>query len=160
MDFLIPIGIPILFAVFSALFQFVANLTKGEQKFRVWVRQQENGESILVLHQGQTTTGISGLKNLVDIDRLAGFDVILAPVGIDLVIGAFALYAAALIRATGTAESMLGVLVVDIGALIAVVILGALVNLVGPDETRIKTGCTAGAILTGIAAMAISFLVV
>ncbi len=55
---------------------------------------------------------------------------------------------------------MLAILVVDIGALIVVLILGALVNLAGRDETRMKTGCTAGAILTGMAAMAISFLVV
>lgn len=162
--FVKAIIIPILFALAAALFESTAALVKGrgkgEYKFRVWIRQQhQNGNVTISPMLGQSLAVVRKRLDIVDIDSMASFDVgDFASLGVDLVVGAFAVDIASLISAQGDPTRIGYVLVMHIFALIGIIMFVMLNQLAGPDEQKPRRVRASVAIGLGLVAMMISFL--
>ena len=103
--FVRAIIVPIVLACAAALLECIATLakgrSKGQYKFRVWIEQKlDDGTTRPVPLHGQSIGAIHARDDIVDIEPMVNFDVAnFASLGIDLVVGAFAVDIASLIQA-------------------------------------------------------------
>jgi len=158
------ITIPIIFALAAALFESTAALvkgrSKGDYKFRIWVRQDDgNGHSTIAAVQGQSISSILRHTDIVDIDSMVSFDLAdFATLGIDLVVGAFAIDVASLLSSDVSPTSIGLALVMHVFALIGIIMFVMLTQLANPTEVKTKRIRASVAIGLGLIAMMISFL--
>ena len=162
--FVKAIVIPILFACAAALLESTAALVKGrsrgDRKFRVWIREQQEGSSSVISPMlGQSLAAIRKREDIVDIDPMVSLDVAdFASLGLDLVIGAFAIDVASLLDVQGDPIMIGYVLVGHVFALIGIILFVMLNQLARPDEQKMKRIRATIAIGLGLVAMMISFL--
>ena len=150
-DWVQAIVIPIVATVGASFADFVASvvkgLSRGDHRFRIWISQEDdNGNAIPALLQGQTLRSILGRRDVLDIDRMTELDLSsFASVGIDLVLVAFVLDAI-LSRSGKTMEAFwLGHLFAFISTLWFVM----MVYSAGPDEGHAKRRWTSAALIVG-----------
>lgn len=162
--FVKAIVVPIILAVAATLLEIASALVKGrckeERKFRIWIRQEQaDSSTTLVALLGQSLQDIRTRNDVVDIETMVSFDIAdFGSLGIDLIIGAFAVDIASLIDARGDPRVIGIVLVGHILLLTGIVIFLMLSHHDTPEEQKNKRIKVAIAIGLGLFAMIVAFL--
>jgi len=162
--FIKTVVVPIVLACGAALLESAAALVKGRSKgpfkFRLWIRQQyDDGSIVIVPLLGQSLKAICVRDDIVDIDPMVNFDVAeFASLGIDLVVAAFSVDVVSLIQSQGDTTMIGYVLIAHVFALIGIVLFTMLNQLASPEEQGVKRIRAMIAIGLGMVAMMISFL--
>jgi hypothetical protein len=163
-SFFRSIIIPILFTFAAALFDSTTALVKGRckgiYKYRAWVRQEHrNGHVTISPMMGQSLATVRERSDIVDIDTMVNFDIAdFGSVGVDLIVGSFAVDIASLLRAQNDPTRIGYILIMHLFSLIGILMFLMLSQLSGPDEQKSKRILSSIAIGLGIVAMMVSFL--
>jgi hypothetical protein len=159
--FLKSVVIPILLAFLAALLQCMTLLirgrSKGQYKFRLWVKQGRGKSTTLMPVPHQRIQDIRNHKQAVDIERMPSLDWgDFTSVGIDLILGAFAVDIVSLTG--GQKNSILTPYLLFIHLLMLVgVLLFLMLGQVAPPEDRQRKTTTVMATVLGTVAMMLSF---
>ncbi len=161
--FVKAIVVPIILAIAATLLEAASALVKGkckgQQKFRIWVKQKEPDNNVIIVPiLGQTLQTIQKRKDIVDVETMVNFDLAdFGTLGIDLIIGAFAVDVASLINTKSNTILIGYILIGHVLMLIGIVLFLALGHLASPEEQSEKRGRAAVAISLGLVAMMIAF---
>lgn len=158
---IVPIILAFVAASAEAICALVKGRSKGQYRFRVWIRQQqEDSTSVVALHN-QSLETIRERDDVVDIDSMASFNIAdFSTVGIDLAIGAFAVDVASLIEGRGNSTIITYLLVAHLGLLLGTMGFVMASQLSPPDDEKARRYSSLIAILIGLAAMILAFLVI
>jgi len=163
--FVKAIAVPVILAVAAALLEATSALvrgkSKGQYKYRVWIRQQQpDNTSTIVPLLGQSLQSLPKLRNLVEVEQMVNFDIAdFGSLGIDLIIGAFAVDVASLIDVRSNPTVSGYVLIAHLLMLIGIVMFIMLSQLATPEELTAKRTRVAVAIGLGLLAMMTAFFV-
>lgn len=159
---IIPIVLTIAAALLESATALVKGKCKGQYKYRAWIRQQQPDEStILVPLLGQSLETIRARKDVVEIEPMVNFDLAdFGSLGIDLIIGAFAVDVASLVDGRANPTITGYVLIGHLLMLIGIILFLMLSHLSTPREQSDKRSRAAAAIGLGLVAMMIAFFVI
>jgi hypothetical protein len=157
--------VPILLTIAAALLETAANLAKGrsigQYKYRIWARQkQADGSDTLVSLRNLSLETIleSYRTTVVNIEQMVSFDVAeYGSLGIELMIGAFAVDIVSLINASCDPTITGYILIGHLLSLIGVVLFVMLNHLASPEEQSSKRIRALISISLGMSAMMIAF---
>lgn len=156
--------VPVFLALAAALLEASAALVRGKvrgsHKFRVWINQAQPDKSMSVVPlQGQSLHALRAMDGVVDIDDMVSFDLAaFGTVGIDLIIGTFAVDITTLIDGQGNSVKLGYLVFAHLMMLVGIVMFLMLANLAGPHELKSKRVRAGVAVGLGLIAMMTSFM--
>lgn len=76
----ISIAIPLVFTLCSALLETISSLVSGvgseNYKYKIWVKEQDNGEEIIRSIPKQSINSIQSNNNIIDIESMFFLDIV------------------------------------------------------------------------------------
>ena len=161
--FVKAIIVPVLLALAAAILEttvaLVRGISKDESKYFAWVeKQNSDGTSRIIRVTDQTFTDLQSRQDVLEIEQMVSFDVAnFSTLGLDLVVGAFAVDVASLINATGNTTTVGFVLTGHFLMLIGILLFTVLNQLTSPNDLSTKRVRALISIGLGILAMMLAF---
>ena len=160
----ISIAIPIVFTLCSALLEMISSLVNGigskNYKYKIWVREQDNGEEIIRSIPKQTIDSIQANNKIIDIESMFSFDIIsFRSLGINLSTSAFAIDITSIVNEKSDRITAY-ILVLHLILLIVILLCTILCNLSSPIEIKEKRKYAFMAISLGIFSMMLAYIVI